>query len=159
VIATANDISKLPPELLRPGRFDERFFVDLPTASEREEILAIHLRKRNRDPEKFDLKHLAEISADYSGAELEQAIISAMYNVFTERPDEDITTEDVAEAIRNTIPLSVTKGRDLDRLRQWATTNAIFASSESEQRIKGTSGVAVTDRSKTRGKRDRLRLI
>ena len=111
VIATANDISKLPPELLRPGRFDERFFVDLPTASEREEILAIHLRKRNRDPEKFDLKHLAEISADYSGAELEQAIISAMYNVFTERPDEDITTEDVAEAIRNTIPLSVTKGR------------------------------------------------
>lgn len=160
VIATANDISKLPAELLRSGRFDERFFVDLPAQSEREEIFKIHIAKRERNPEDFDIKKLAEASQGYSGAEIEQAVISALYDVFTERPDDDISTEDILAAIGNTIPLSTTKGRDLDRLRQWASNNAIFASAESEMLVKGNkSGSGVSDRSKKGGKRNRLSLL
>jgi SpoVK/Ycf46/Vps4 family AAA+-type ATPase len=159
VIATANDISKLPPELLRPGRFDERFFVDLPAEKEREEILKIHLEKRDRNPEDFDLNKVAKITQGYSGAELEQSIVSAMYDVFTERPEDDIRTDDLINAAENTIPLSTTKGRSLDRLRQWASNNAIFASEASEEKTKGTKGNGVSDRSKKSGKRNRMSLL
>jgi ATP-dependent 26S proteasome regulatory subunit len=159
VIATANDISKLPPELLRPGRFDERFFVDLPGEEEREEILKIHLEKRGRDPENFELEDVVKQSQGYSGAELEQSIVSAMYDVFTERPDGDIKTQDLVQAVDNTIPLSTTKGRELDRLRQWAKNNAIFASKSSEEKTKGSSANGVSDRSKKSGKRNRMSLL
>src|ERR1051326_9216026 len=101
VVATANRIEDLPPELLRKGRFDEIFFVDLPGEAERREIFEIHIRKRKRDPEKFDLNTLAAASVGYSGAEIEQAIVSALYDAFDQ--GRDITTDDILANIRNSV--------------------------------------------------------
>ncbi len=127
VVATANDVSALPPELLRKGRFDEIFFVDLPDEPEREEIFSIHLKKRRRDPANFDLKALAEATNGYSGAEIEQAVISAMYDAFN--LDRDITTEDILTVAKQSIPLSETMREKIDILRFWAETRARPASS------------------------------
>ncbi len=118
VIATANDISSLPPELMRKGRFDEIFFIDLPTEPEREEIFRIHLIKRNRDPERFDLKQLAEISDGFSGSEIEQVVISALYDAFDR--EADICQEDLIANIENSVPLSETRAEDIGALREWA---------------------------------------
>ncbi len=104
LVATANDITQLPPELLRKGRFDEIFFVDLPTEEERREIFAIHLRKRKRDPDQFALDRLAVASKGFSGAEVEQAVISGMYFAFEQ--DREVTTEDILTAVKQTVPLS-----------------------------------------------------
>jgi SpoVK/Ycf46/Vps4 family AAA+-type ATPase len=125
VIATANDISKLPPELMRKGRFDEIFFVDLPTGEAREKIIRIHLERRKRDPAKFDIARLARISDGFSGAELEQAVVSALYTAFSKQ--EDLTTEGVVEEIEMTKPLSVTMAERIDSLRAWAKDRAVFA--------------------------------
>jgi AAA+ superfamily predicted ATPase len=125
LVATANDIEALPPELLRKGRFDEIFFVDLPGTSTRKEIFAIHLRKRKRDPEKFDLEQLAEASQGYSGAEIEQAIISGLHKVFgTKR---ELETQDVLEALRESPPLSVTMKEAISGLRAWAKGKCVPA--------------------------------
>ncbi len=118
VIATANNVEVLPPELLRKGRFDEIFFVDLPNAIERESIFNIHLKRRKRNPEKFNIKELATISGGYSGAEIEQAIVSALFDAFAEK--RDITTEHVAKAIKETVPLSKMMGREINERREWA---------------------------------------
>lgn len=118
VIATANDIEVLPPELLRKGRFDEIFFVDLPDLEERKEIFAIHLRKRNRDPNDFDLETLAKASEGFSGAEIEQAVISALYDAFEQ--ETDIDTELILNAIRQTYPLSATMKEKIEATRRWA---------------------------------------
>jgi ATP-dependent 26S proteasome regulatory subunit len=126
VVATANRIEDLPPELLRKGRFDEIFFVDLPTEPERREIFEIHIRKRKRKPENFDLDMLAAASVGYSGAEIEQAIISALYDAFD--AGRDITTEDILNNVRSSIPLSRTMEEQIDALRDWATTRARNAS-------------------------------
>lgn len=83
VIATSNDIAQLPPEFIRKGRFDEVFFVDLPKPEAREEIFRIHLRKRNQDPTRFELKVLAEATDGFSGAEIEQVVVGALYGAFT----------------------------------------------------------------------------
>lgn len=128
VIATANDISVLPPELLRKGRLDEIFFVDLPTAREREEIFAIHLQKRGREVGKFDLELLASMSNGYSGSEIEQAIISAMYDSF--EAGRELITTDIVNALRQSVPLSHTMREHIDALRQWAQTRARPASGE-----------------------------
>lgn len=133
VIATANSIEQLPPELLRKGRLDEIFFVDLPTRKERKEIFAIHLRKRKRDPSHFDLDALAEASQGFSGAEIEQAVISALYDAFSE--GRDITTEDILKAINETVPLSVTMKEQIDALREWAEGRARRASSEESEEV------------------------
>ena len=85
VIATANNVHQLPPELLRKGRFDEIFFCDLPDREDRRQILDIHLRKKNRDPGQFDMDKLVDATVDYSGAELEQAVIAALYDAFDTR--------------------------------------------------------------------------
>ncbi|MFQ6097512.1 MAG: AAA family ATPase, partial [Armatimonadota bacterium] len=130
VIATANDVSNLPPELVRKGRFDEIFFVDLPSTREREEILCIHLAKRDRRPEDFDLARLAQEAAGFSGAEIEQAIISALYDAFYE--GRDIVTEDIARAIRQTRPLSQTMRENIQALREWARERARPASVTAE---------------------------
>ena len=127
VVATANDVSALPPELLRKGRFDEIFFVDLPDEPEREEIFTIHLKKRKRDPAKFDLIALAKATPGYSGAEIEQAVISAMYDAFN--LDRDIETEDILTVARQSVPLSLTMKEKIDVLRFWAETRARPASS------------------------------
>jgi len=126
VIATANSISELPPELVRKGRFDEVFFVDLPKLHEREEIFAIHLRKRGRETANFDLKALAEASEGFSGSEIEQSIISAMYEAFTE--GREINTEDISKALSETVPLSETLEEQVEELRRWAKNRARPAS-------------------------------
>ena len=127
VVATANDVSALPPELLRKGRFDEIFFVDLPDEPERLEIFTIHLKKRRRDPANFDLPALARATNGYSGAEIEQAVISAMYEAFNK--DRDINTEDILAVAKQSIPLSLTMKEKIDILRFWAETRARPASS------------------------------
>ncbi|MGB5350930.1 MAG: AAA family ATPase, partial [Polyangiales bacterium] len=125
VIATANDISKLPPELMRKGRFDEIFFVDLPGADARKRILQIHLKRRKRDPAKFDIRRLVELTDGFSGAEIEQAVVSALYTSFSHQ--EDLTTEFIADEIEMTKPLSVTMAERINALRAWAKDRAVFA--------------------------------
>jgi SpoVK/Ycf46/Vps4 family AAA+-type ATPase len=127
VVATANDVSMLPPELLRKGRFDEIFFVDLPLFKERKEIFRVHLAKRKMDPSKFDLDTLTRSSAGYSGAEIEESVISAMFDVFYEK--QDLTTERLLESLRQTVPLSKTMSEDIDTLRKWAEGRARPATS------------------------------
>jgi len=127
VIATANDISALPPELLRKGRFDEIFFVDLPSVAERRDIFRVHLAKRKIDPATFDLDTLARTAEGYSGAEIEEAIISAMFDAFYDK--QGLTTERVLESVRQTVPLSRTMKEDIDELRKWAASRARAATS------------------------------
>jgi ATP-dependent 26S proteasome regulatory subunit len=125
VIATANDISKLPPELLRKGRFDEIFFVDLPDADARRAILSIHLARRKRQPADFDLARIAELSAGFSGAEIEQAIVAALYDCFSRH--ERLSTDAIASEIARTRPLSVTMAENVASLRRWASERAVPA--------------------------------
>ncbi|MBI3552087.1 MAG: AAA family ATPase [Elusimicrobia bacterium] len=117
VVATANDISALPPELLRRGRFDEIFFLDLPTKDERKAIFAVHLDKRGRKSADYDLKALAEASAGYVGAELEQAVTDAMYAAFAEK--REFETKDVLGALKRLVPLSVSQRERVADLRSW----------------------------------------
>lgn len=119
VVATANDLSALPPELMRKGRFDEIFFVDLPEAKERETIFAIHLRLRKQQPEQFDLRALVQASDGFSGAEIEQAVIGALYRALHQKRPLD--TALLLDEIRQTIPLSVSRREDIDRLRAFAS--------------------------------------
>ncbi|HSZ58034.1 MAG TPA: AAA family ATPase [Tepidisphaeraceae bacterium] len=125
LIATANDIEALPPELLRKGRFDEIFFIDLPNLEARTQIVAIHLKKRKRDPAKFDVAAIAEASAGFSGAEIEQAIISALYTAFAQR--NDLTTQDILAALKSSPPLSVTMAEKLQELQTWASQRCVPA--------------------------------
>jgi SpoVK/Ycf46/Vps4 family AAA+-type ATPase len=126
VVATANDISQLPPELLRKGRLDEIFFVDLPDEAERAEIFGIHFNKRERDAATFDLAALAGASLDFSGAEIEEAINSALYDAFYAR--EPLTTAHVLTALKETVPLAKTMDEHIARLRSWADGRARNAS-------------------------------
>jgi SpoVK/Ycf46/Vps4 family AAA+-type ATPase len=128
VVATANDVTSLPPELLRKGRFDEIFFVDLPTEKERGEVFSIHLKKRKRDTVNFDVDALAQASPGYSGAEIEQAVISALYDAFD--LDREIATDDILSAIRQSVPLSLTMKERINDLRAWAAHRARPASSQ-----------------------------
>lgn len=118
VVATANDLSAIPPELLRKGRFDEIFFVDLPEADERENILKIHLNRRNQGLDAYDLPTLVAATEGFSGAEIEQAIITAHYRALYESRPAD--TALVVEQIKRTVPLSVTRREDINRLRALA---------------------------------------
>lgn len=122
VVATANDISALPPEFLRQGRFDDIFFVGLPNKSEREAILRIHLAKRRRDPARFDLGQLAGAADYFSGAELEQAVISGLYRAFDE--NRELDTADIGAAVKETFPLAKARAREIAALHQWAKTGA-----------------------------------
>lgn len=128
VIATANNINLLPPELLRKGRFDEIFFVDLPSYEEREEIFRIHLNKRKRGPETFDIHGLAMCSEGFSGSEIEQAVISALYDAFD--AGRELCTEDIYKSLEETVPLSQTMQEEISALREWAKTRARWASEE-----------------------------
>jgi ATP-dependent 26S proteasome regulatory subunit len=127
VVATANRIEALPPELLRKGRFDEIFFIDLPAAAERREILSIHLARRARKAEAFPLDALAAKAEGFSGAELEQAVISALYDAFAE--GKELEPRHLERAIADTFPLAVTMREDIERLRDWARTRTRAASS------------------------------
>lgn len=118
VVATANDLSILPPELLRKGRFDEVFFVDLPRPEEREAIFRIHLQLHNLSPDAFDLERLVGVAEGYSGAEIEQAVISSLYRALhmAKPPDTSLLLEE----IRSTVPLSVSRREDIEALRETA---------------------------------------
>ncbi|MEM9300815.1 MAG: AAA family ATPase [Pseudomonadota bacterium] len=125
LVATANDIEALPPELVRKGRFDEIFFVDLPKPPVRERIFAIHLGKRGLDVEDFDLAALGEASEGFSGAEIEQAVVSALYSALAE--DVPVAQEAVLEAITSTRPLSVVMAERIAALRHWASSRTVPA--------------------------------
>ncbi|QDT63530.1 AAA family ATPase [Calycomorphotria hydatis] len=125
IVATANDISSLPPELMRKGRFDEVFFIDLPDIEAREQILAIHLGRKSRDASDFDVEQLAELSDGFTGSELEQAIVSALHTAFASRTN--LKTEHIASALRETNPLSVLMGERIRSLRSWAEERCISA--------------------------------
>ncbi len=118
LVATANDVSSLPPEILRKGRFDEIFFIDLPTLKERIEIFKIHLKKKARDPRKFILSKLALASKGFNGAEIEQAIISALHAAFDAK--RELTTNDILKEIRSFVPLSMMMHEEVEQLRSWA---------------------------------------
>jgi ATP-dependent 26S proteasome regulatory subunit len=122
VTATANDVAHLPPELLRRGRFDDLFFVDLPSHNERLEIFAIHLRRHGRDPLQFDLEELSQLAARLSGSEIEQVVSAALYGAFTE--SRDLTWNDLANAVNDTVPLYETYEERIKELRDWARTRA-----------------------------------
>jgi SpoVK/Ycf46/Vps4 family AAA+-type ATPase len=123
VVATANDISRLPPEMVRKGRFDEIFFVDLPSPENRRDILAIHLRKRSLDPARFDLEALARASEGFSGSEIEQAIVSAMYTAHAQ--GRAPAQADVLAEIQQTRPLSVLLAEKVGELREWASGRTV----------------------------------
>jgi hypothetical protein len=122
VVATANDISQLPPELLRKGRLDEIFFVDLPNPEERREVFGIHLAKRGRNPSAYDLDALTAASPEFSGAEIEEAINSALYDAFYAR--EELTTAHVLTGLAQTVPLARTMDGQIAGLRNWAAGRA-----------------------------------
>jgi SpoVK/Ycf46/Vps4 family AAA+-type ATPase len=125
VVATANDISQLPPELVRKGRFDEIFFVDFPGEAARRRIFEIHLRKRRLDPAAFDLAALAAHSEQFSGAEIEQAIVAASFETRARKAVLD-TAAVTAELVR-TRPLSTVMAERIDALRDWASTRSVMA--------------------------------
>ena len=125
IVATSNDISQLPPELVRKGRLDEIFFVDLPKSKIRQDIFRIHLEKRAQDTAIFDLAQLAEAADGFSGAEIEQVIVSALYSVAAS--DTKLTMSALLNAIQETNPLSIVMEEKMVQLRQWASERCVFA--------------------------------
>jgi SpoVK/Ycf46/Vps4 family AAA+-type ATPase len=133
VVATANDISQLPPELLRKGRVDEIFFVDLPTQKEREDIIKIHLRKKGRKPDKFNVEEIAKEGKGFSGAELEEVIKEALFQAYDK--EREVNDEDILEAVKKTFPLSRTMHETIEKMRKWAKSRAVFASSQKPEEL------------------------
>lgn len=142
LIATANDVSQLPPEMLRKGRFDEIFFVDLPDATERAEIWRIHLTKRNRDCANFDLVALGKESRGFSGAEIEQAVVGALYKAFA--AGREVIQEDLMSQAHTLVPLSVMMKEDIDHLRSWAGPRTRPASRRTPDAEEATVAAAET---------------
>jgi ATP-dependent 26S proteasome regulatory subunit len=130
IAATANRIDLLPPELLRRGRFDQIFFIDLPTRKEREEIFTIHLTKRDNDLKKFNIPQLAQITKNWSGSEIEQVIISGMYEAFNE--NRKLIEDDLFVIFGNSVPMATTMEEQIKKIRSWAHNRAVRASSDKE---------------------------
>jgi len=122
VVATANRIADLPPELLRKGRFDEIFFIDLPSEAEREEITRIHLARRRRDPASFDITRIVAATDGWSGAEIEQGVIAGLHSAFA--ASRELATEDILRAASESVPLSRTMTEEIEELRDWARLRA-----------------------------------
>jgi SpoVK/Ycf46/Vps4 family AAA+-type ATPase len=125
LVATANDVTSLPPELMRKGRMDEIFFVDLPGAQTRRDIFSIHLKRRRLDPSAFDLEGLAEGSDGFSGAEIEQAVVAALYEAHAEK--QPLATRHLLAELKRTRPLSVVRREELAELREWASERTVPA--------------------------------
>ncbi len=130
IAATANRIDLLPAELLRRGRFDQIFFIDLPTRKEREEIFTIHLKSRGNDTANFNIPQLAQITKGWSGSEIEQVIISGMYEAFN--VNRELTEDDLFVIFGSTVPLSLTMEEQIKKIRSWAHNRAVRASSDKE---------------------------
>jgi SpoVK/Ycf46/Vps4 family AAA+-type ATPase len=126
VAATCNNVTVLPPELIRKGRFDELFFVDLPNAAERKQIFSIQLTKRKRNPADYDLDQVAAAAKGFSGAEIESAVQTALYAAFARK--QELSTEDLLTALSSTVPLSITRSEEIAELRAWAKDRAVWAS-------------------------------
>lgn len=126
VAATCNNVTVLPPELIRKGRFDELFFVDLPNQAERKQIFSIQLKKRKRNPQDFDLDRAATAAKGYSGAEIDAAVQTAMYAAYSEK--KDVSTQGLLDALKATVPLSTTRAEEIEELRNWARDRAVPAS-------------------------------
>jgi ATP-dependent 26S proteasome regulatory subunit len=126
VAATCNNVNALPPELIRKGRFDELFFVDLPNQAERKQIVAIQLRRRKRNPAEFDLDAVTGAAKGFSGAEIEAAVQTGLYAAYSSK--QPFTTSTLLQALRTTVPLSRTRAEEIQALRAWATTRAVPAS-------------------------------
>ncbi len=149
VLATANNVAALPPELLRKGRFDEIFFVDLPTPEERGKIFGIHLKKKKRDPAMFDIEQVIDASQGFSGSEIEQAIIACLYDLFEEglnfkvaAPESDEygaavawNTERMVQSCKEIIPLSYTMKEMIDHMRDWSRSRARRASAITNEEL------------------------
>jgi SpoVK/Ycf46/Vps4 family AAA+-type ATPase len=125
IVATSNDISRLPPELLRKGRLDEIFFVDLPNLKDRAVIAHIHLKQRNVECDKNAIKTIAEATEGFTGAEIEQAIVSALYSAKARQ--QSVSVEHIINAVDSTVPISVLRAEDIQALRTWAKERAIMA--------------------------------
>jgi SpoVK/Ycf46/Vps4 family AAA+-type ATPase len=123
IVATANDITRLPPEMVRKGRFDEIFFVDLPASANRRDILLIHLRKRCLPVERFEPDALAAATEGFSGSEIEQAIVSAMYTAHAQ--SRDVSQADLLAEIKQTRPLSVVMDEKVSEIRSWAAGRTV----------------------------------
>jgi SpoVK/Ycf46/Vps4 family AAA+-type ATPase len=136
VIGTANNIASLPPEFLRKGRFDEIFFLDLPTQMERREIFQVHIEKRKRPSQLYDLDAVAEASDGYVGAEIEQAVVDAMYLAFNDPgvPGRDFTTEDIRAALARQVPLCRSQREVVEGLRNWLREGRAQSASFQETR-------------------------
>jgi SpoVK/Ycf46/Vps4 family AAA+-type ATPase len=132
VVATANDVSRLPPELLRRGRFDELFFVDLPDPEARREILSLHLTRRGRDPERVDVGAVADLCGDFSGAELEQVVVGALHRAYA--LGREVETGDLRRVAQDVVPLFKTYEEQIKALREWARGRA---------RVAGRAGAVV----------------
>jgi len=126
VAATCNNVSALPPELIRKGRFDELFFVDLPDVRERRQIFAIQLQRKERNPAEFDVSRMAEAAKGYSGAEIDAAVQTALYAAYAAK--QPLSTAHLLQALQSTVPLSVTRAEEVKALRDWASTRAVPAS-------------------------------
>jgi SpoVK/Ycf46/Vps4 family AAA+-type ATPase len=126
VAATCNNVTALPPELIRKGRFDELFFVDLPNQAELKQVFTIQLARRKRNPEEFDLDAIAAAANGYSGAEINAAVQSALYAAFSQK--KQLTTQFLLDALAHTVPLSTTRAEEIGSLREWARTRAVPAS-------------------------------
>lgn len=145
VVATANDISQLPPELLRKGRFDEIFFVDLPSVEDRKSIFSIHLRKNNQKPENFGLDKLANESKGFNGAEIEECVKEAMFSAYTENPNEPkLQVLHLLNSIKDTVPLSKTMKDQIEFLRKWANSRAKQAGQINDEDLKIEEEVPLT---------------
>jgi len=123
--ATSNNITVLPPEMLRKGRFDEIFFVDLPNTEVRAALFSLHLKKRGRDAAAFDLARLAAATEGFSGAEIEQAVVAGLYTAFNQK--QQLTTDILLGEVRGTQPLSVTRAEEVAAIREWAKSRAVPA--------------------------------
>ncbi len=127
VAATCNNVTVLPPELIRKGRFDELFFVDLPSAAERKQVFAIQLTRRKRNPADYDLDRVAEAAKGFSGAEIESAVQTALFAAFARK--QELSNGDLLTALSSTVPLSITRSEEISELRAWAKDRAVWASS------------------------------
>jgi hypothetical protein len=132
VAATCNNVTVLPPELIRKGRFDELFFVDLPSAAERKQVFSIQLTKRKRNPTDYDLDRVAAAAKGFSGAEIESAVQTALYAAFARK--QELSTEDLLTALSSTVPLSITRAEEIAGLRAWAKDRAVWASTAGAKR-------------------------
>ncbi len=126
VAATCNNATVLPPELIRKGRFDELFFVDLPNTAERKQIFSIQLTKRKRNPTGYDLDRVAAAAKGFSGAEIESAVQTALYAAYSGK--HELSTDDLLTALSSTVPLSTTRAEEIAELRAWAQHRAVWAS-------------------------------